>query len=99
MPGIVRDGDKSVGHCFSPVAPIPGNLSKKTLINGKPICRVTNPYPTHCCGPSCHGNQNVEKDKGSKKLIVEGLLVVRSNDPINCGDKTGACSPNTINNY
>lgn len=82
-----------MGHCFSPRPP--SGASPNVFCNGIATVRITDPYPTHCCGPSCHAGA---ASQGSPNVFVNGLAVHRIGDAISCGDAAGAGSPNVFAN-
>lgn len=94
MPPVTRvDVDASTGHdCFVPRPNTP-NGSPDVFVNNLGVVRVSDPWPPHCCGPSCHdGNQS----SGSTTVFVNGLALTRIGDAISCGDASAAGSPDVI---
>ena len=92
MPAITRLGvDPSAGHCFTPRPTDTG--SPNVFINGISCNRISDHYPTHCCGPTCHdGVASV----GSSSVFTNGLAVHRIGDGISCGDISASVSPNVF---
>lgn len=88
---VVRQTDISQGHgCFPPRPCVTG--SPNVFYNGLPSQRVTDYYPTHCCGNTCHDGSLLS---GSSTVFVNGLAQGRLGDPVSCGDTAGGnCSPN-----
>ena len=82
MPGAIRkEIDNSAGHCYPPRAADAG--SPDVIINGYPVVRVGDHYPTHCCGIVCHDGV---ASMGSSTVIVNGKPLHRVGDEISCGD-------------
>lgn len=92
MAAVTRQGlDPSAGHCYEPRPADQG--SPDVITNGAPTVRVSDHYPTHCCGPDCHdGNASA----GSPTVIVNGLSIHRIGDAISCGDVSANGSPNVF---
>lgn len=87
-PPTVRLGDVSAGHCFESRPNISG--SPDVYINGIPAHRVTDAWPVHTCGDASHSSITVG---GSPTVFVNGLPLARVGDPLDCGDRCGAGSP------
>lgn len=94
MPAVIRLGaDDSAGHCFSPRPP--DSASPNVFSNNIPQVRLSDHYPTHCCGPACHdGNAS----QGSPNVFVNNLPIHRAGDAISCGDTAANGSPNVFAN-
>jgi len=81
MPGVARLGDADTGHpCYGGR---PSNAANGTVTaNGKLIMGVgCSGWPSHCCGPACHGSSVAQ---GSSTVFVEGCPVARVGDPLDC---------------
>lgn len=93
MRRAIRKGvDKSRGHCFYPVVPIQG--SPNVFVNGIPLVRAGDAYPTHCCGTACHAG----KATSTSNVIVNFKPAHRFGDPLTCGDHASHGSPNVFIN-
>jgi len=94
MPPVTRvDVDASTGHdCFVPRPNTP-NGSPNVFVNNLGVVRVTDPWPPHCCGPTCHDG---DQSAGSTTVFVNGLALTRIGDAISCGDASAAGSPDVI---
>lgn len=86
-----RLGDLSMGHCFPPRPNV--GASGNVFINGRGAHRVTDPWPVHCCGSSCHSSISVA---GSTSVFVNGLSQMRIGDVLSCGELAAAGSPNVF---
>ena len=93
MPGIVRLGDISAGHCFFPRPNIEG--SDNVFINGIPVHLLGMKWPTHCCGPICHDSVT---SQASDNTFCNGLGVTRIGDSQSCGDMAAEGSADTFCN-
>jgi len=94
MPACVRLGDASTGHgCW----PSRGNdsASPNVFYNNIPAHRVSDHWPTHCCGPDCHDGA---QSSGSPNVFVNNLAQARIGDAISCGDANAVGSPNVFAN-
>jgi len=94
MPRVIRKGvDDSAGHgCYPPRSADEG--SPNVFVNGIPVVRVGDHYPTHCCpGGPCHDGV---ASGGSSSVFVNGKPVHRNGDAISCGDTASNGSPNVF---
>lgn len=75
-------GCLSSGHGGFPSRP---NItaSDNVFVNGKPVHRVGDHWPTHCDGNSCHDSITIQ---GSSSVFVNGVPLARVTDALNCGD-------------
>ncbi len=86
---VIRVGvDVSEGHCFTPRAAT--GHSPDTYANGIAIVREGDLYPSHCCGSECHVGF---AESNSRGVYVNGKLIHRDTDPIDCGDVADNGSP------
>lgn len=88
---LVRLGDISAGHCYSPRPNVQG--SPDTFTNGLPNHRQGDYWPTHCCGKSCHDGVLL---LGSPTYFTNGLGQGGSGDAITCGDSALQGSPDSF---
>ena len=89
---VVRLGDQGTGHgCWPPR----GNdeASPDVFINNIAVHRVTDHWPTHCCGPACHDSNMAD---GSGTVFVNNLSIARVTDAVACGSKAAEGSPDTF---
>jgi uncharacterized Zn-binding protein involved in type VI secretion len=86
-----RLGDLSKGHCFPPRPNI--GASSNVFINGRGAHRLSDPWPTHCCGDACHASISIA---GSTTVFVNRLNQVRVCDAQSCGDSAAFGSPNVF---
>lgn len=93
MSGVARLGDLSSGHCF----PSRGNItaSSNVFVNGLGAHRVSDLWPVHCCGSSCHSSITVG---GSSSVFVNGLSLARIGDTLSCGETILTGSENVFSN-
>ena len=92
MPAVARLGDNGSGHgCYPPR----GNnqASDNVYVNGIGVHRQGDSYPSHCCGPSCHG---ASLGSGSSSVYINGKQCGRIGDPIDCGSTVAAGSGNVF---
>ena len=86
---VHRLGDICSGHgCFGSRPNIGG--SPTVFVNGIPVHRVSNPWQSHCCGPSCHG---ATQSTGSATVSANGLAIARIGDAVSCGSVNQTGSP------
>lgn len=98
MPAISRLEDYSTGHgCFSPTQMITTPI-QKTYFNGKypGVKHSTCRWEAHTCGLVTHGSSERYPSEGASKTYIEGYLVARIGDAINCGDVIGQGSYNSF---
>ena len=92
MPAVTRLADQGTGHgCW----PARGNdqASPNVFVNNIPVHRVTDHWPTHCCGPACHDSNLAE---GDLTVYVNNLSVGRIGDAVACGSKVAEGSPDVF---
>lgn len=90
MPAAVRLGDDCTGHgCFPSRSN--GQGSENVNINGIPVHRTGDHWPSHCCGPVCHDSV---AGQGSSTVNVNGKPLFRVGDPVECGSNGNSGSPN-----
>ena len=92
MPDAFRFGDSSTGHCYPP-----RNINQSATnvkVNNKGAIRATqdNFAHVHKCGKSVH--YMGPPSKGSKTVFVNNKPMVRTGDPVTCGD---FCSKGSTN--
>jgi uncharacterized Zn-binding protein involved in type VI secretion len=89
---VIRKGvDNSRGHCYEPR---PANTgSPNVYVNGIPVVRVGDHYPTHSCGNSSHDG---DASQGAPNVYVNGKAIHRAGDSISCGDTASGGSPNVF---
>jgi len=88
-----RHLDKSTGHCYPP-RPIK-SCSTDVFINGKGGINITHDYQqVHSCGKSAHGMGPPKK--GSTTVFLNRFPMVRTGDPVTCGDFCSKGSPNVF---
>lgn len=92
MPAVARLGDLDTGHdCFPPRAN--DQASPDVFVNGIPVHRVTDHWPSHCCDSNCHDSFLAS---GSPTVFCNGLPVARVGDPVACGSLVAEGSPNVF---
>lgn len=96
---LCRVGDLCTGHdCYPPRPCITG--SSTVFLNNLPIHCVGDLWDVHCCrhsGDDFHGCHKGVTIAGSSNVWVEGRLVARTGDSIDCGSKVGlSCSPDVF---
>ncbi len=88
-----RHLDKSIGHCY-PSRPIL-RCSKDVFINRKGGINTTHSFAqVHKCGKSVHGMG--PPAKGSSTVYLNNNQMVRTTDPVSCGDTCGKGSTNVF---
>lgn len=92
MPAVARKGDACTGHGGYPPRANTGG-SSNVFINGIPVHRRGDPWPTHCSGSSCHASV---LGGGSSSIFANGLAVGRIGDPVACGSAAAGGSPNVF---
>lgn len=94
MPGVARLSDVCTGHgCFPSRANC--GASGDVYVNGRGAHRVGDPYPSHCCGPSCHDGVAAS---GSGTVFVNGRPLVRISDAVSCGGTVASGSGDVFAN-
>ena len=89
--GAFRHLDKSNGHCYPPRAIT--SCSGDVNVNNKGAINTTHDFgQIHKCGKSVHPMGPPKK--GSTTVKVNGSPMVRTNDPVTCGDTCGKGSSN-----
>ena len=84
MPLIVRDQDKTQGHCW-PAAPLNAETQGSVFINNRAAVVVGDQgrHPGKCGKKRAH---DVVTVVGSPTVFIDGFAVVRDGDPMGCGD-------------
>ena len=83
MPDAFRLTDKSTGHCFPP-RPI-NNSSGNVFVNNLGAINTTHHFAhVHSCGKAVH--YMGPPSKGSSTVFVNNSPMVRTGDPVTCGD-------------
>lgn len=94
MPPVTRLADVCTGHgCFPSRANC--GASGDVIVNGRGAHRVGDPYPSHCCGPSCHSGNAAS---GSGTVFVNGRPLVRIGDAVSCGGSSATGSGDVFAN-
>lgn len=90
---VVRFGDISSGHCFSPRPN--DEASPDTFANSLGVHRQGDHWITHCCGDVCHDGRLAS---GSPDTFTNNKQTCRIGDPIDCGDFANTGSPDVFVN-
>lgn len=93
MSGFIRLGDMSVGHDGYPPTQCISGVSTTAFVNGKAIALDGAVFANHTKGNSTHSTRTA---KATGSIYVEGLLVVKTGDPISCGDTCGEGSADAL---
>lgn len=90
MPGVARVGDQCTGHGEFPPRPADQG-SPDVFFNGIAAVRAGDHWIKHCNDDhSCHDSTGAS---GSSTVFVNGKPLMRVGDPIACGSKVAAGSP------
>ena len=92
MPNVSRQGDICTGHHGWPPRGSSGGAST-VFVNGIPVHREGDAWPTHCRGSSCHDSSLA---KGSSTVFAEGNGIARIGDPVACGSAVANASGNVF---
>jgi uncharacterized Zn-binding protein involved in type VI secretion len=85
-------GDLGTGHGGWPPRSSTGGAST-VFVNGIPVHREGDSWPTHCKGNSCHDSSLA---KGSSTVFAEGQGIARIGDPVACGSAVANASGNVF---
>ena len=94
MTAIALLGDLSTGHSPFPPTEMIDAKSSTVFINGRAIGLVGAVYAPHTANKETHPSSSRIATAGSSTIFVEGKAVIRTGDPIGCGDTVGPGSPN-----
>ena len=84
--GAFRHLDSSFGHCYPPRKIL--RCSKDVFVNNKGGINTSHSFAqVHKCGKSVHPMG--PPAKGSKTVYLNNLQMVRTTDPVSCGDTCG----------
>ena len=92
MPAVTRLGDACTGHGCFPGRPS-SSASGDVFVNGIAVHRQGDSWSSHCCGPSCHGGALA---LGSGTVFVNGKMIGRIGDPVDCGSAVAVGSGNVF---
>lgn len=93
MPAVTRVGDNCTGHDDCPPVPLVAG-SGNVFVNGKPVCRIGDPYETHSC--PVHSPHTPHLAAGASNVFVNGIPVSRIGDAVDCGGSAAQGSPNVF---
>ena len=95
MPAVTRVGDNNTGHDACPSVPLTAG-SPDVFVNGRPVCRVGDPYAVHGC--PTHTPHVPHLQQGSPNVFVNGIPVSRIGDAVHCGGAVMEGSPDVFIN-
>lgn len=87
-----RITDVCTGHGCWPPRPLDTG-SPDVITNNLQQGRLTDPYVVHCCGAICHIGYIAD---GSETVFANNLKVARQSDPVDCGSRCDAHSPDVF---
>jgi uncharacterized Zn-binding protein involved in type VI secretion len=93
MSGFIRLGDLSVGHDGFPPTACIGGVSSSLFVNGLPVALDGALFAPHTKSSTTHSSRTA---RASGTIYAEGLLVVKTGDPISCGDVCGPGSGDAL---
>lgn len=100
MPGIVRLGDKSLGHDGYPPTPVTIPNNATFFVNGKLAATVGGSFATHTKPKSPTHFEGAERviTSGSNTFFIEGNKAARHGDSVADNDSCDECSPDCFIN-
>ena len=95
MPAVARQGDLCTGH--PPFPPRPSSSGANTVFaNGIPVHCQGDAWPVHVSTAYPYPAHPGSLKAGSSTVFAEGKAMGRVGDPIDCGSKVAAGSPNVF---
>lgn len=94
MTAIALLGDLSTGHSPFPPTEMIEAKSSTVFINGKAVALTGSVYAPHTANKETHPSSSRVATATTTNIFVEGKAVLRTGDPIGCGDTVGPGSPN-----